>query len=86
MALAECPRGEAFAFFVDPVFIFCHDAQYSPGSNWQKDTKATEESGIMLFTDCKVVASYNMVNSWWFTEGKLPIAGKVITAFAIANK
>ncbi len=59
MALAESPGGEAFALFVDRVSIFCHDAQYSPGSNWQKDTKAMEESGVMLFTDRKVVASYN---------------------------
>jgi hypothetical protein len=86
VALAECPVGEVFALFVDPVSIFCHNAQYSPGSNWQKDTKAMEELGIILFTDCKVVASYNMVQSWWFTEGKLPIAVKVIAAFATANK
>ncbi len=86
VALAECPGGEAFALFVDPVSIFCHNAQYSPGSNWQKNTKAMEELGVMLFTDCKVVVSYNMVHSWWFTEGKLPIVGKVIAAFATANK
>jgi hypothetical protein len=64
VALAECPGGEAFALFVDPVSIFCHNAQYSPGSNWQKDTKAMEELGIMSFTDCKVAASYSMVHSW----------------------
>ena len=45
-----------------------------------------EESGVMSFMDCRVVASYNMVQSWWFTEGKLPIAVKVIAAFATANK
>jgi hypothetical protein len=27
-----------------------------------------------------------MVHSWWLTERKLPIAGKVVAAFATADK
>ena len=86
MAMGECPQGDAFGVFVDPVFIFCHDAMYSPCGNWQKDTKAMEESGFMSTTDQKVVASYNLNNSFWFSEGKPIVAGKVISAFATAEK
>ncbi len=33
VAMSECPQGDAFALFVDPVSIFCHDAMYSLGEN-----------------------------------------------------
>jgi hypothetical protein len=33
VAMSECPQWDAFAMFVDPVSIFCHDAMYSPGAN-----------------------------------------------------
>ena len=59
LAMAECPGGEAFALFVNPISIFCHDSAYSPSASWQKDTKAMEELGAMSITDRKVVASYN---------------------------
>jgi hypothetical protein len=36
VALAECLGGEAFALFVNPVSIFCHNAQYSPGSTGRR--------------------------------------------------
>ncbi len=85
-ALLECPHADAFALFVDPVSIFCHDTMYSPGANWQKDTTAMEESGIMSTTNCKVVASYNLNNLFWFTKGNQMVAGKVISAFATAEK
>jgi hypothetical protein len=62
--MLECPQGDAFTSFVDPVSIFCHDAMYSPGVNWQKDTKAMEESGIMLTTNQQVIASYNLNSSF----------------------
>jgi hypothetical protein len=75
-----------FALFVDPVSIFCHDAMYSPGANWQKDTKAREESGVMSATDRKVVASYNLNSSFWFNKGKQVVVGKVISALAMAEK
>jgi hypothetical protein len=45
-----------------------------------------EESGFMSITDRKVVASYNLNNSWWFSKGKPSMAGKVISAFATAEK
>jgi hypothetical protein len=77
VALLECPQGNAFGLFVNPISIFCHNALYSsPCGSWQKDTKAMEESGFMLITDRKVVASYNLNNSWWFSEGKPSMAGK----------
>jgi hypothetical protein len=25
-AMLDCPQGDAFALFVDPVLLFCHDA------------------------------------------------------------
>ncbi len=40
----------------------------------------------MLITDQKVVVSYNLNNSWWFSEGKPSMAGKVIGTFATAEK
>jgi hypothetical protein len=57
ITMLECPRGDAFGLFVDPILLFCHDAMYSPCSSWQKDTKAMEESGFMLISGHKVVAS-----------------------------
>ena len=45
-----------------------------------------EESVFMLTTDQKVVASYNLNNSFWFSEGKPIVAGKIISAFATAEK
>ncbi len=29
-AMLDCPQGDAFALFVDPVSLFCHDAPYNP--------------------------------------------------------
>ncbi len=69
VAMLECPRGDAFSLFVDPILLFCHDAMYSPCASWQKDTKAMEESGFMLISDHKVVALYNLNTPWWFSEG-----------------
>jgi hypothetical protein len=86
VAMVECPQGDVFGMFVDPVSIFCHNAMYLPCGNWQKVTKAMEESGFMSTTDQKVVASYNLNNSFWFSEGKPIVAGKVISAFATAEK
>jgi hypothetical protein len=86
VAMLECPQGNAFGLFVDPISIFCHNALYSPCGSWQKDTKAMEVSGLMSITNQKVVASYNLNNSWWFSKGKPSMAGKVIRAFATAEK
>jgi hypothetical protein len=86
IAMKECPQGDAFALFVDPVSIYCHDAMYSPVVGWEKTTKAMEESGVMSVTDRKVVASYNCNHAFWFTDGKPVVAGKVIGAFASAEK
>ena len=33
VAMLECPQGDAFGMFVNPVLIFCHDAMYSPCGN-----------------------------------------------------
>jgi hypothetical protein len=86
IAMKECPQGDAFALFVDPVSIYCHDSMYSPVVGWEKTTKAMEESGVMSVTDHKVVASYNCNHAFWFTDGKPVVAGKVIGAFASAEK
>ncbi len=40
----------------------------------------------MSMTNQKVVASYNLNNSFWFSEGKPIVAGKVISAFATTEK
>ena len=85
VAMLECPQGDAFGVFVNPISIFCHDAMYLPCGNWQKNTKAMEESGFMSTTNQKVVASYNLNNSFC-SKGKPIVAGKVISAFAMAEK
>ena len=33
LAMVECPGGEVFALFVDPISIFCHDSAYSPSAS-----------------------------------------------------
>ncbi len=38
--MKECPKGDAFLAFVDPMVVFCHDAVYSPLSGWEGITKA----------------------------------------------
>jgi hypothetical protein len=86
VAMLDCSQGDVFGVFVNPILIFCHDTMYFPCGNWQKDTKAMEESGFMLTTNQKVLASYNLNNSFWFSEGKPIVAGKVISAFATAEK
>ena len=30
LCMKECPNGEAFSAFVDPMVTFCHDAAYTP--------------------------------------------------------
>ncbi len=86
LAMLECPSGDAFAAFVDPMVLFNHDAMYVPVSNWEKTTKAVEESGALSVTDRKVVASYNLQYIFWHAEGKQVVAGKVLAAFASAEK
>jgi hypothetical protein len=58
---------------------------YLPVSGWEKTTKAinNEESGVMFVTDRKVIASYNLNHTFWFTEDKPVIVGKIISAFAL---
>ncbi len=34
IAMKECPQGHAFALFVDPVSIYCHDSMYAPVVGW----------------------------------------------------
>ena len=84
--MAECPQGDAFSLFVDPLSIFCHDGMYQPHSGWQKETKAMESSGFMSKTDRKVVTSFDVNNSYWYTEGKGTTAGLKLAAFSSAEK
>ena len=85
-AMLECPQGDAFALFVDPVSIFCHDAPYNPCTGWQKDTKDMADSGYMAVSDRKVVASYDCTTPFWFAEGKQVIGGEKMASFASPEK
>jgi hypothetical protein len=82
----ECPKGGAFAAFVDLMTIFCFDPSHTPISGWETLTKAIEKSGSYPVTDCKVVASYDAHHSHWFSEGKTVITGKTLQAFATKEK
>ncbi len=86
LAMLECPSGDAFAVFLDPMVLFNHNAMYVPVSNWEKTTKAMEESGTFSVTDRKVVASYNLQYLFWHSEGKQVVAGKVLATFALTEK
>ena len=86
LCMRECPAGNAFSAFVNPMVIFCHDASYSPFTGWETITKAMEKSGTYPVTDRKVVASYNAHHSHWFSEGKTVVAGKALQAFASKEK
>jgi hypothetical protein len=84
--MKECPKGNAFAAFVDPMVIFCFDPTYVPLSGWETLTKAMEKSGNYPVTDRKVIASYNAHHSHWFSEGKMVVAGKTLPAFSSKEK
>ena len=86
LCMKECPNGEAFSAFLDPMVVFCHDVAYTPLTGWETLTKAMEKSGTFPLTDRKVVASYNAHHSWWFAEGKTVVAGKTLQAFASKEK
>ncbi len=86
LAMLKCPSGDAFAAFVDPMVLFNHNAMYVPVTNWEKMTRAMEEPGTLSVTNRKVVASYNLHYLFWHAEGKQVIAGKVLAAFASAEK
>jgi hypothetical protein len=70
VVMAECPQGDAFSLFADPMSIFCHNRMYLPYAGWEKETKEMERLGFMLKTDRKVVALFDVNNSWWYAEGK----------------
>jgi hypothetical protein len=78
LCVKECPKGDAFAAFVDPMTIFCFDPSYVPIAGWETFTKAMEKSGNYPVTDRKVVASFNAHHSHWFLEGKTVVAGKTL--------
>jgi len=86
LCMKECPKGDAFLAFVDPMVVFCHDAVYSPLPGWEGITKAMEKSGNFHVTDRKVVASFNAPHCFWFSEGKTVVAGKPLQAFASKEK
>ncbi len=86
LAMLECPSGDAFAAFADPMVLFNHNAMYVPVSNWEKTTKAMEESGTLSVTDRKVVVSYNLQYLFWHAESKQVVVGKVYATFASAKK
>lgn len=86
LCMVECPNGDAFLLFVDTVSLFCHNTMHSLAANWEKMTKAMKALGVMSIADRKVVASYDQHHAYWFREGKGVVAGKIISAFAMADK
>jgi hypothetical protein len=59
LCMKECPKGDAFAAFVDPMIIFCFDPSYIPIAGWETLTKAMEKLRRYPVMDRKVVASFN---------------------------
>ncbi len=86
VCMKECPKGNAFTAFVDPMVIFCFDPAYVPLGEWETLTKAMEKSGNYPVTDRKVVASYKSHHSHWFSEGKMVVAGNTLPAFSPKEK
>ena len=86
LCVKECPKGDAFSAFVDPMVIFCFNPSYTPLAGWETLTKAMEKLGNYPVTDRKVVASFNAHHAHWFSEGKTVIAGKALQAFATKEK
>jgi len=60
------------------------DPSYSPVTNWEKTTRATEED--FSPTARKVVAPYYQTHCWWYAEGKPVVARKVMAMFKYADK
>ena len=50
LCMKECPNGDAFSAFVDPMVIFCHDASYVPliGCKAVKDDDAAVPKHLWL--------------------------------------
>ncbi len=86
LCVKECPKGDAFAAFVDPMLVFCFDQGYSPLAGWETLTKAMEKSGLFPVTENKAVASYNAQYPWWFSEHKEVQAGKMMASFSSKDK
>ena len=86
LCMKECPKGDAFTVFVNPMVIFCFNPSYAPLTGWETLTKAMEKSGNYPVTDRKVVASFNAHHTHWFLEGVMVIAGKILQAFATKEK
>jgi hypothetical protein len=86
LCVKECPKGDAFAVFVDPMIIFCFDPSYVPIAGWEKFTKAMEKLGSYPVTDRKVVRSFNAHHSHWFSEGKTVVTGNMLQAFCVQRQ
>ncbi len=86
LCMKECPKGDAFAAFVNPMIIFCFDPSYIPVAGWETLTKAMEKLGSYPVTDRKVVALFNAHHLHWFLEGKTVVAGKTLQTFATKVK
>ncbi len=86
LCMKECPKGDAFAAFVNPMIIFCFDPSYIPIAGWETLTKAMEKLGSYPVMDRKVVMSFNAHHLHWFLEGKMVVVGKTLQAFATKEK
>ncbi len=38
VVMKECPKGDAFEVFLDPMLLWCCDPGYSPVTNWEMPT------------------------------------------------
>ena len=38
VVMRECPEGDTFEMFLDPMSLWCCDPGYSPVTNWEKTT------------------------------------------------
>jgi hypothetical protein len=84
--MKECPKGDAFATFVNPMIIFCFDPSYIPIAGWETLTKAMEKSRSYPVTDRKGVTLFNAHHLHWFSEGKTVVASKPLQAFVTKEK
>ena len=56
VVIRECPEGDAFEVFLDPMLLWCCNPCYSPVTNWEKIARAMDED--YSATTRKVAVSY----------------------------
>ncbi len=85
VVMRECPKGDAFEVFLDPMLLWCWDLGYSPVTNWEKTTRAMDED--YSATTRKMVISYYQTHCWWwYAEGRPVMTVKVMAVFKGVDK